>query len=103
MTNFSKPINRALFVLCVIVTGSIAGAFVWAFFFLMDKGIELFWATLPALIGQAADAYLPGLAEGRSAFCRIRLSCASAAAFSSGISTRKRARGPKSLPRSWPR
>ena len=39
MTNFSKPINRALFVLCVIVTGSIAGAFVWAFFFLMDKGI----------------------------------------------------------------
>ena len=64
MTNFSKPINRALFVLCVIVTGSIAGAFVWAFFFLMDKGIELFWA---------------------------------------GISTRRRARGPKSLPRSWPR
>lgn len=68
MTNFSKPINRALFVLCVIVTGSIAGAFVWAFFFLMDKGIEFFWATLPALIGQAADAYLPGLAEGPFGF-----------------------------------
>lgn len=42
MTNFSKPINRALFVLCVIATGSIAGVFVWAFFFLMDKGIEFF-------------------------------------------------------------
>lgn len=68
MTNFSKPINRALFVLCVIATGSIAGTFVWAFFFLMDKGIEFFWATLPALIGQAADAYLPGLAEGPFGF-----------------------------------
>ena len=68
MTNFSKPINRALFVLCVIATGSIAGAFVWAFFFLMDKGIEFFWSTLPALIGQAADAYLPGLAEGPLGF-----------------------------------
>lgn len=68
MTNFSKPINRALFVLCVIATGSIAGAFVWAFFFLMDKGIEFFWSTLPALIGQAADAYLPGLAEGPFGF-----------------------------------
>lgn len=68
MTNFSKPINRALFVLCVIATGSIAGAFVWAFFFLMDKGIEFFWSTLPALIGQAADAYRPGLAEGPFGF-----------------------------------
>lgn len=68
MTNFSKPINRALFVICVIATGSIAGAFVWAFFFLMDKGIEFFWSTLPALIGQAADAYLPGLAEGPFGF-----------------------------------
>ena len=68
MPNFSKPINRVLFLLCVIATGSIAGAFVWAFFFLMDKGITFFWATLPTLIGQAADTHLPGLAEGPFGF-----------------------------------
>ena len=35
-------------------TGAIAGAFVWAFFFLMDKGIEFFWSPLPA-----SDTSLP--------------------------------------------
>ena len=42
MPSFAKPINRVLFLVCVIVTGALAGAFVWAFFFLMDKGIEFF-------------------------------------------------------------
>ena len=68
MLNFSKPINRVLFLLCVIVTGAVAGAFVWAFFFLMGKGISFLWATLPMIVGQAADACLPGLAQGPFGF-----------------------------------
>ena len=36
----AKPLNRVLFLACVLVTGALAGAFVWAFFFCMDIGIE---------------------------------------------------------------
>ena len=68
MPNFSKPLNRVLFLLCVIVTGAVAGAFVWAFFFLMNLGISFLWDTLPRMIGTAADAYLPGLASGPFGF-----------------------------------
>ena len=68
MPNFSKPLNRVLFLLCVIVTGAVAGAFVWAFFFLMNIGISFLWDTLPRMIGAAADTYLPGLASGPFGF-----------------------------------
>lgn len=47
----SKLKNRSLFIVAVILTGSIAGAFVWLFFFLMNLGIELLWHTLPAALG----------------------------------------------------
>ncbi len=68
MPNFSKSVNRVLFLMCVIATGALAGAFVWAFFFLMEKGIAFFWSTLPAIIGRAADAFFPGLADGPFGF-----------------------------------
>ena len=42
MGKLAKPANRLLFALCVLITGAIAGAFVWAFFFCMDIGLGLF-------------------------------------------------------------
>ena len=39
MGKLAKPANRLLFALCVLITGAIAGAFVWAFFFCMDIGL----------------------------------------------------------------
>lgn len=51
--------NRTLFVIAVILTGAVAGAFVWLFFFLMNKGLAFIWKTAPALIGGA----LPGGGE----------------------------------------
>lgn len=51
MGSFTKPFNRVFFLLCVFVTGSLAGAFVWLFFFLMDRGITFLWQTLPGWIG----------------------------------------------------
>ena len=41
MGKLAKPANRLLFALCVLITGAIAGAFVWAFFFCMDIGLGL--------------------------------------------------------------
>ena len=43
MTKLVKPANRTLFVACVVLTGALAGAFVWAFFFLMDAGLGFLW------------------------------------------------------------
>lgn len=39
MPDLTKPFNRALFLVCVLVTGAVAGAFVWLFFYLMNIGI----------------------------------------------------------------
>lgn len=43
MGSFAKPFNRVFFLLCVLITGSLTGAFVWLFFFLMDEGISFLW------------------------------------------------------------
>ena len=61
----AKPLNRLLFLLCVLVTGALAGAFVWAFFFCMDIGIEFAWHTLPEAIGAVVGGALPGMEPGR--------------------------------------
>lgn len=42
--------NKVIFVLAVVVTGAIAGAFVWAFFFVMNVGIDLLWEALPTAL-----------------------------------------------------
>ena len=68
MPNFTKPFNRVLFVVCVVVTGALAGAFVWLFFFLMGRGIAFLWGTLPALLGQAVSGWAPALATGPFGF-----------------------------------
>ena len=61
----AKPLNRVLFLACVLVTGALAGAFVWAFFFCMDIGIEFAWHTLPEVLGAAVSGALPGMQPGR--------------------------------------
>ena len=61
----AKPLNRVLFLACVLVTGALAGAFVWAFFFCMDIGIEFAWHTLPEALGAAVGGALPGMQPGR--------------------------------------
>ena len=59
MESIAKPFNRVFFLLCVLITGSLAGAFVWLFFFLMDEGISFLWQTLPGWIGSVtADPFL---------------------------------------------
>lgn len=39
--------NRIIFIAAMIIMGSLAGAAVWVFFFVMDIGLELIWQTLP--------------------------------------------------------
>ena len=40
MDNLAKPTNRALFLVSVAVTGALAGAAVWLFFFAMEHGMD---------------------------------------------------------------
>ena len=68
MGMLAKPVNRLLFLLCVVVTGAVAGAFVWAFFFCMDAGIRFLWFTVPTMLGEAAGGVVPGLASGPFGF-----------------------------------
>ncbi len=51
--------NRIVFMVGTVVFGAFAGAFVWAFFFLMDAGINLLWNAVPAALAQAG---LPAVA-----------------------------------------
>lgn len=68
MGKLAKPANRLLFALCVLITGAIAGAFVWAFFFCMDIGLGLLWEKLPQTLGAAAGREVPALASGPFGF-----------------------------------
>lgn len=42
--------NRTLFLVSVVLTGAIAGAFVWLFFLLMNIGLNFIWKTLPDML-----------------------------------------------------
>ena len=44
----AKLANRTLFVLSVVVTGSVAVAFVWALLFVMNLGISFVWDNVGA-------------------------------------------------------
>ena len=68
MPDLTKPFNRFLFLVCVVVTGAVAGAFIWLFFYLMNIGITFLWATVPAALGTlTADAF-PVLSQGPFGF-----------------------------------
>lgn len=45
--------KRALYALVTIALGVVAGAFAWAFFFLMNAGIDLLWNVVPNALEQA--------------------------------------------------
>ena len=60
MDKLAKPKNRALFLVSVAVTGALAGAAVWLFFFAMEHGIDFFWTEVPHMLGVAS----PELASG---------------------------------------
>ncbi len=45
--------KRVVFAVMTVTFGAFAGAFAWAFFFLMNTGIDLLWVKFPALL-QAA-------------------------------------------------
>lgn len=60
MDKLAKPKNRALFLVSVAVTGALAGAAVWLFFFAMEHGIDFFWTEVPHMLGAAS----PELASG---------------------------------------
>ena len=47
----AKLANRTLFVLSVVVTRSVAGAFVWALLFVMNLGISFVWDSVGARFG----------------------------------------------------
>lgn len=47
----TKLTNRILFIICVIITGAVAGAFVWLLLFAMNLGITFLWDVLPGHFG----------------------------------------------------
>ena len=63
-SKLAKPLNRLLFLVCVALTGAIAGAFVWLFFLLMEHGISFVWDTLPKMLGGALAGVAPWMASG---------------------------------------
>lgn len=68
MPDFTKPFNRVFFLLCVLITGALAGAFVWLFFFLMDIGITFLWQTVPGWLGSLTVDVFPVLSRGPFGF-----------------------------------
>ena len=68
MESLAKPFNRVFFLLCVLITGSLAGAFIWLFFFLMNKGIAFLWQTVPGWISYLTAESLPVLSQGPFGF-----------------------------------
>lgn len=44
-------LNHVIFAVLTLAIGGVAGLFVWAFFFALDHGIELFWHVLPEQVG----------------------------------------------------
>lgn len=48
LSSGSKARNRALFIVAMIAMGSIAGAIVWCFLFVMELSISFIWEFLPS-------------------------------------------------------
>ncbi len=49
--NGVRAANRAIFGASVLVTGAVAGAFVWLLLFVMNLGITAIWDRVPAYLG----------------------------------------------------
>lgn len=60
MDNLAKPTNRAPFLVSVAVTGALAGAAVWLFFFAMEHGIDYLWTEVPHMLGVSSTELASG-------------------------------------------
>lgn len=60
MDNLAKPTNRALFLVSVAVTGALAGAAVWLFFFAMEHSIDYLWTEVPHMLGVSSPELVSG-------------------------------------------
>ncbi len=47
-----RTANRAMFLVSVLLTGAVAGAFVWLLLFVMNLGISFIWDRVPVYLGQ---------------------------------------------------
>ena len=44
--------KRAIFLIAVLVTGAMAGAFIWFLLFVMNLGISALWDRVPVYLGE---------------------------------------------------
>lgn len=63
MNTMARFKNRALFVICTIITGACAGACVWAFFKLMGFGLSFLWNDLPARLLRLLEQAAPNVVQ----------------------------------------
>lgn len=47
-----KTVNRLIFLIAVVITGAIAGSFVWLLLYLMDLGLGFIWERVPVYLGK---------------------------------------------------
>ena len=50
--NGTRAVNRLIFILSVVLTGAVAGFFVWLVLFIMDVGLELVWDGMSSWFGR---------------------------------------------------
>ncbi len=55
--------NRALFIVCTLITGACAGACVWAFFKLMNIGLSFLWNELPTRLFDVLQRSAPDIVQ----------------------------------------
>lgn len=56
-----KVTNRSMFVIAVLFTGAIAGAFIWSLLFLMELGLGFVWNLVPTYFGQFYPVIMCGI------------------------------------------
>ena len=50
--NGTRAVNRLIFILSVVLTGAVAGFFVWLVLFIMDAGLALVWDGMSSWFGR---------------------------------------------------
>lgn len=103
MTKLVKPANRTLFVACVVLTGALAGAFVWAFFFLMDAGLGFLWNDGRLALSSWLNSVAPALSRGPFGVALFPFLICMLGGVVIGLYEKKPALLPKTFRTLWPR